>query len=82
MTTHSLFTRLCDVVNALQAEGARLRFSPHKLVLENIVTRLDALLDQIVDEGVHDDTPTQRPYVGRWLLPERPTRKGEDTPCP
>jgi hypothetical protein len=55
MTTRALFLTLSDLTTALEAECARLRFSPLKVALEGIRERLDALLDAVVDEGVHDD---------------------------
>lgn len=55
MTTKTLFVTLADLTTALAAECDRLRFSPHKLALEQLRERLDGLLDMIVDEGVHDD---------------------------
>lgn len=54
MTTRQLFLALSDLTTALAAEAERLRFSPHKLALEALRERLDGLLDQIIDEGVHD----------------------------
>lgn len=56
MTTRVLFLTLADVTTALAAECARLRFSAHKLALDSLRERLDALLDKVIDEGVHDDT--------------------------
>jgi hypothetical protein len=55
VTTRDLFTRLCAVADALQAECVRLDFSPHKLALEAIRERLDRVIDQILDEGVTED---------------------------
>ena len=52
MRKRELFTALCDVTNALQAECERLRFSPHKLALEAITERLDGVIDQVLEEGV------------------------------
>jgi hypothetical protein len=48
----ALFTQLCDLTTALAAECERLRFSPHKLALEQIRERLDLVIDQVLDEGV------------------------------
>lgn len=55
MTTHTLFHALCSLTNDLQAECDRLRFSPTRLTLEALVARLDAVLDQIVDEGIVEE---------------------------
>lgn len=55
MTTRVLFQQLCGLADALQAEGARLTFSPHKMALEQVVERLDALIDQVVEEGIHEE---------------------------
>ena len=55
MTTKTLFVTLSDLTTALQGECDRLRFSPHKLALEQLRERLDVLLDQIVDEGVQEE---------------------------
>ena len=55
MTTHTLFHALCTLTNDLQAEAARLRFAPTRLALEALVARLDAVLDQIVDEGIVEE---------------------------
>ena len=52
MTKFALFNQLCQITNALQEECARLRFSPHKLALEALQERLDAVIDQVLEEGV------------------------------
>jgi hypothetical protein len=57
MTKRALFSALCEVADALQAEGVRLDFSPHTLALEAICARLDVLIDQILEEGVHEEEP-------------------------
>lgn len=54
MTKRCLFEALVRLANDLQAEGERLRFSPHKLALEAIAERLDVLLDTVRDEGIHE----------------------------
>jgi len=55
MTTQDLFAALADVATALQAEGDRLCFSPHTLALAAIVERLDVSIDQLLEDGVHDE---------------------------
>jgi hypothetical protein len=52
--TVELFAALSDITDALQAEAARLRFSPTKLALEALVARLDGLIDQVMDEAVRE----------------------------
>lgn len=65
MTKRQLFTRLCELADALQAECVRVDFSPHKLALEALVERLDVLIDQVLEEGAQDDGPPRRPGAGR-----------------
>lgn len=55
MTTRTLFLALCDLADALKAEGERLRFSPLKFALVSICARVDALIDRLIDEGIHED---------------------------
>ena len=55
MTKHALFTRLCSLADALQEECVRVDFSPHKLALEAITERVDTLIDEVLDDGVHDE---------------------------
>ena len=55
MTKRGLFEALCEVADALQAEGDRLCFSPHKLVLEAICERLDVVIDTVLEEGVREE---------------------------
>jgi len=55
MTKLDLFHALCQVADALQAEGVRIDFSPHKLALEAITERIDVLIDTILEEGVHEE---------------------------
>ena len=55
MTKRGLFEALCEVADALQAEGDRLCFSPHKLALEAICERLDVVIDTVLEEGVHEE---------------------------
>ena len=57
VTKRTLFTRLCELADALQEECVRVDFSPHKLALEAITERIDALIDEVLDEGVHDEEP-------------------------
>lgn len=52
MTTRTLFLTLAAITTDLQAETARLRFSPHRLALEALRERLDRVIDAIVDEGI------------------------------
>ena len=72
MTRKTLFSALCAVADALQAECARIDFSPHKLALEAIVESLDVLIDTVLEEGVRDNEPPWRPGEGRWTLPPTP----------
>jgi len=55
LTRKTLFSALCAVADALQAECARVDFSPHKLALEAICERIDTLIDQVLEEGVHEE---------------------------
>jgi len=81
MTKRALFTCLCELADALQAEAARLDFSPHTLALEAIVERLDVLIDTVLEDGVQEGATPGRPGVGRWTLPPRPAPpQEEDTP--
>lgn len=57
MTKRTLFTRLCELADALQEECVRVDFSPHKLALEAITERVDTLIDTLLDEGVHEEAP-------------------------
>lgn len=55
MTKRRLFAELCAITDALQEEGARLDFSPHKLALEAIRERLDVLIDQVLEEAIVEE---------------------------
>ena len=55
MTKLALFTKLCDVADALQEESARLDFSPHKLRLEQIRERLDVVIDEVLEATSLDE---------------------------
>jgi len=55
VTKRQLFVDLCELADALQAEGDRLCFSPHKLALEAICERLDVVIDTVLEEGVHEE---------------------------
>ena len=55
MTRRCLFTALAEVATTLQAECARICFSPHQIALTAIVERLDVIIDQILEEGVHEE---------------------------
>jgi hypothetical protein len=55
MTKRRLFTTLCQLADTLQEECVRVDFSPHKLALEEIVERLDMLIDEVLEEGVRDE---------------------------
>lgn len=57
MTTRSLLQALDSLAAALQARGARSPFAPAHITLTALVERLDALIDQLLDEGVQDDGP-------------------------
>jgi len=57
VTKRRLFTDLCELADALQAECVRVDFSPHKLALEAITERVDVLIDHILEEGVHEEEP-------------------------
>lgn len=89
METRELFAALSDITDALQAEAARLRFSPTRLALEALVARLDGLIDQVVDgagegsEGVREQarggnvgSPDALP--GSSPLPPSPLPQGEE----
>jgi hypothetical protein len=52
--TKALFEQLSDITTDLQAEAARLRFSPTKLALEALVARLDGLIDQVIDGAARE----------------------------
>jgi hypothetical protein len=52
--TKALFEQLCDITTALQAEAARLAFSPTKLALEALVARLDGVIDAVIDGAVRE----------------------------
>ena len=71
MTKLCLFSSLCSLADALQAECVRVDFSPHKLALEALVDRLDVLIDKILEEGIQRDDPPGRPGAGRWVLPPK-----------
>ena len=81
MTKKALFSALCAVADALQAECVRLDISPHTLALEAIVESLDVLLDQILEEGVQDAAPPRRPGEGRWTLPPTPEDEAPSSTC-
>lgn len=50
VTKRVLFTRLCAVADAIQAECVRgVDFSPHQLALEAILDGLDVLIDDVID---------------------------------
>lgn len=55
MTKLALFTKLCDVADALQEECVRLDFSPHKLALEAITERLDVVIDAVLEATSLDE---------------------------
>jgi hypothetical protein len=57
MTKLTLFHALCEVADALQAEYCRLHFSPLQIALRAIVERVDVLIDQVLEEGVHEEEP-------------------------
>lgn len=55
MTKRQLFSSLCEVADALQEECVRVDFSPHKIALEAVVDRLDVVIDQVLEEGIHEE---------------------------
>ena len=58
MTKKTLFSALCELADALQAECVAWDFSPHKLALEAICERVDVLIDTVLEEGVHEEDET------------------------
>lgn len=58
MTKRTLCAQLCVIADALQAECARLDFSPHKLALEAITERLDRVIDDILEAKSLDEEET------------------------
>ena len=73
MTKRQLFQQLCDLADALEDECDRVDVSPHQLALEQVVERLDVLIDAVLEEGVQDNGgPPRRAGEGRWVLPPKP----------
>lgn len=78
MTKRCLFVSLCELADSLQAECDRLCFSPAQIALAALVTRLDVVIDQILDEGVQADAPAPFPRsLQQWRASDR---RGEDDP--
>lgn len=60
VTKKTLFRALCELANALQDACVRVDFSPHTIALEATLERLDRVIDQVLEEGVHEAEPPAR----------------------
>jgi predicted RNA-binding protein len=61
VTKKTLFSALCEVADALHEECTRIDFSPHKIALEQAVERLDVIIDEVLEEGVHEEEADEMP---------------------